>query len=326
MGAASGPDLFWQLFVLPAGSTRWSLVTPPDVPTNGALILAGAGAQTLTAGIRPALALRFSPVASTRDGGRTWASGQPVTGLADVPDALAVAPRGQMIALTSGGQASLAAAEAAAWTPLTSQRSLAAVSAAAGCGPVTLTAIAYGPSGTPMLAGDCARSGAVGIFTYADGTWHAPTLVLPASLRGHSIRVLRLTRTGARDTALLQAGSGAAAALITAWTTDDGAGWTTSAPLGLAGPDVLSASFSDSGSAALVLSGNRAETITGTGWQALPAPPAGRTVTLALPAAGGTDALTADGSTLTAWHLNPGAATWTRTQVTKVPIQYGSSG
>ena len=78
----------------------------------------------------------------------------------------------------------------------------------------------------------------------------------------------------------------------------------------------------------MVLSGHRGETLAGPGassWQALPPLPSGRTVTLALPAAGTTDVLTVDGSSLTAWRLAPGSATWDRTQTIKVPIQYGSS-
>ena len=41
MGAAAGPDEFWQLFRLPAGSSRWALATPPDIATNGAILVAG---------------------------------------------------------------------------------------------------------------------------------------------------------------------------------------------------------------------------------------------------------------------------------------------
>lgn len=58
---------------------------------------------------------------------------------------------------------------------------------------------------------------------------------------------------------------------------------------------------------------------------ALPALPASRTVTLALPAAGGIDALAADGSTLTGLAPGPDGAISSRAQVIKVPIQYGSS-
>src|ERR1700731_5445930 len=64
---ATGPDLFWQLFLLPAAGGPWSLQTPPDIATNGALVLAspsgsGPGSGTLIAGIRPSLDLSFSPV------------------------------------------------------------------------------------------------------------------------------------------------------------------------------------------------------------------------------------------------------------------------
>ena len=43
MGAVTGPNEFWQLFRLPAGSSRWALETPPDIATNGAILLAGQG-------------------------------------------------------------------------------------------------------------------------------------------------------------------------------------------------------------------------------------------------------------------------------------------
>ena len=100
MGAASGADLFWQLFVRPAGGSQWSLQTPPDIATNGAIVLAapamggdgGTGAKTLVAGVRPSLDLSFSPITRTSDLGQSWATQPPQSGLADVPDALAAAP------------------------------------------------------------------------------------------------------------------------------------------------------------------------------------------------------------------------------------------
>ena len=99
MGAPSGPNQFWQLFTLTSPGGRWSLKTPGGVATNGALVLAGPGRQTLTAGIRPSLDLGFSPVTTTRDGGGTWSSLPPDPGFADVPDALAAAAGGRLIAL-----------------------------------------------------------------------------------------------------------------------------------------------------------------------------------------------------------------------------------
>jgi hypothetical protein len=335
MGAASGPNLFWQLFTRPAGSTQWSLATPPDVPTNGALILAstdsGSGGRSLTVGVRPALELRFSPITVTTDAGRTWASGPPAASLADVPDALGSAlgsaPGGQLIALAANGQASLASPTGASWTGLTSQRALDEGAAASRCGLTALTAAAYTPAGVPLLAGNCTRPGVAGIFSYTKGAWDDVAPPMPASLGREQIRVLRLTRTDDSDTALLEAGTGPAAALLAAWTSSGGQ-WTVSPPLPLGGAGVLSTSFGGTGAAAVVLSGNRGAVLSGPGarWQALPALPSGATVTLALPAAGGTDALAAAGSMLTVWHLAAGSAQWAKTQVTKVPVQYGSSG
>jgi hypothetical protein len=149
---------------------------------------------------------------------------------------------------------------------------------------------------------------------------------MPASLGGQPVRVLRLTMTGSLDVALLEAGAGQAASVLTASSTD-GRHWTLSPPSGLAGRQVISASFGTGGSAAVILTGGRAETISGPGasWRTLPPTPPGRTVTLALPAAGIVDALAADGGTLTAWRLALDSAAWVREQVIKVPIQYGSS-
>jgi hypothetical protein len=348
MGAAAGPNLFWQLFVLRAGSSRWTLATPPDVATNGAIALGVQSGESLVAGIHPSLLLDFSPVTSTPDGGRTWAAGPPDPGLANVPDALAAAPAGgQLIALdrngsaevastgsAGGGSASTGSARtgsartgSAGWKTLASTHALAATPAGRACELTGLTAAAFGSSGAPVLAGDCTRPGVAGIFAEQGGTWHAAGPALPAALRGQQVQVLRLTRAGRRLSALLQAGTGNSASLLTASMT---AGqWTLSPALRLAGASVLSSSFGGSagGAVAVALTGRRGEfrTAPGASWQPLPQLPPGGTVTLALPASGGVDALATDGSVLTVWRLQPDPARWAKAQVTKVPIQYGSS-
>jgi hypothetical protein len=330
MGAAAGANLFWQLFLLPAGSSRWKLVTPPDVATNGAIALGVAGGQSLVAGIHPSLLLRFSPVTSTPDGGRTWSADSPDPGLANVPDALGTAPAGgELIALDNNGNAELAPVGHAAWKTLASTRVLAGTAAGRACRLAGLSAAAFEPSGSPALAGRCGQPGVAGIFSFAGGTWHAAGPPLPASLRQQKVRVIRLTRTGGRLTALLQAGTGRSASLLTAWMT--GGRWTVSASLRLTGRAVASSSFGSDGAVAVELAGGRGEVLAGPGssWQALPALPPGRTVTLALPAGGGVDALAADGGLLTAWriagpHIASGTS-WVKTQQLKVPIQYGSS-
>ena len=327
MGAPSGADQFWQLFLLPAGSSRWSLQTPPDIATNGALILAGQPGQGVIVGERPSLSLTFSAITTTRDGGRTWATLPPAAGLAGVPDALAAAPDGHLIAL-DGSQQVTVTGPAGGWATLTTGRALAATPAARGCALTGLTAAAYTPSGSPLLAGACSRPGVAGIFASAAGTWHLAGPALPASLAGRRVRVLRLSRAGGEDVALLQAGTGTSASLLAAWTGDGGQRWQLSALLGLNGADPVSASFGPGGATAVVLSANRGEILAGPGasWHALPPLPAGHIITLAMPAAGTTEALAASGSTLTIWQLPAGAAAWAKAQAIKVPIQYGSSG
>ncbi len=349
MGAASGADLFWQLFVRPAGGSRWSLQTPPDIATNGAIVLAapatggngGTGATTLVAGVRPSLDLSFSPITRTSDLGQSWATQPPQSGLANVPDALAAAPGApgaaggsgvQLIALGQDGTVSVTTGTGGSWRPLMTERALAVSPAGRECGLTGLTAVAYSPSGAPLLAGTCGRDGRVGVFGETGGTWLlagpalTPSAGVPASLGGQRVRVLRLSRAGSQDVALLEVGAAPSLSLLAAWTGDGGAHWRLSPVLRTGGTAAISASFGDEG-IGVVLAGKRAETISGPGssWRRLPALPAGRTVTLALPGTGSAEALAADAGTLMAWQLagNPGG--WVKTQTIMVPIQYGSS-
>jgi hypothetical protein len=285
------------------------------------------GTETLVAGVRPSLALGFSPITSTSDLGRSWTTSPPQAGLANVPDALAAAPgTGRLIGLGRDDAVSVAGA-GGDWGPLTTERALASAPAARGCGLSGLTAVAYTPAGTPLLAGNCGRGGHVGVFGETGGTWRLTGPALPASLSGESVRVLRLSRSGNQDVALLEAGAAPSLSLLAAWTGDGGGHWRVSAVLRAGSSAAVSASFGDGG-VGVVLAGGWAETISGPGssWRRLPALPAGRTVTLALPGAGQTEALAASAGTLTAWRLAGGPAGWVKTQTIKVPIQYGSSG
>jgi hypothetical protein len=346
-----GPNLFWQLFALPAGATRWTLTTPPDIATNGAITLAAGDGTKLVTGILPSHLLGFSPITSTANDGRSWAASAPDPGLASVPDAMAAAPDGsELITLDHNGQVDLGRPGTAARPRLTSAAVLAATTAGRACALTGLTAAAFTPAGSPLLAGQCARPGVAGIFLDAGGTWQAAGPALPASLAGERLEVIRLTRTGSGLSALLQAGAGRSATLVAAWSST-GSRWTLSPPLRLDGQAVLSSSFG-SGALAVGLTGRHGELLAGpsAAWQPLPELPPGRAVTLALPAAGDVGALAATGSVLTAWQLHaPSAArtgssattagassaaatpeaygpgSWTQIQRTTVPIQYGSS-
>ena len=205
-------------------------------------------------------------------------------------------------------------------------KALATTPAGRRCALSGLTAVAYTPAGSPLLAGTCGRAGTVGIFAQQGGTWQLAGPTLPAALNGQRVRVIRLSQAGGRDVVLLQVGAGASASLLAAWAAD-GHAWTLSPAFALSGSHPVSASFGADGSAAVVLSGGHGVTLAGPGavWRQLPPLPPGQAVVLALPAPGTTELLAAAGSMLTAWRLTGQPARWTRTQTVKVPIQYGSS-
>jgi hypothetical protein len=356
-GSAADESNFWQLFVRPAGATRWSLVTPEGVADNGGLVAAAGAEQgaSLVVGFRPSQALAFSPLATSSDTGQHWTPGLLDADLADVPDAMAVAPSGQTLALLHNGgieaAASAAAATAGQWSRLTTLSALAASAPGRGCGLVAVNAVTFGPNNVPMAAGSCVRRGVAGVFADRGGAWQAAGPVLPAGFGGDQVQVLGLARpvlanTAGGNAALLVAGT----SLLAAWS--DGGRWTVSAPVAAAGDKqgVSASGFGPGGSVWVLLGGGRAETIGGPGgsWQALPPVPAGTqvlvpagtqvlapagtqvlapagTATLA-PGSGSAayDALAVAGSRLTVWRLAAGA--WAQVQVINVPITYGSSG
>jgi hypothetical protein len=329
-GSAAQHNNFWELFVRPAGSPRWRLATPPGVADNGGLEVAGSGGGSLVTGFRPSQDLTFSPLAVSSDGGASWSPSGPVSpGLADAPDGLAAGSGGRLIALTGNGEAELGTGLGAAWTRLSSARSLAATPAGRACGLTGLTAAAFGSSGAPMLGANCDRPGIAGIFSDSGGAWHAAGPAVPAALAREDIDVLMLTSDGAAPgadlVALLRAGSGAGATLTAAWSADGGSRWTLSAPLRLGGGQLVSAATGPGGSLGIVLNAGRGAILTGPGasWRALPALPR-ETATLALGPSGQADAIAAHLGTFSDWRLT--ASGWTLAQTVNVAIPYGSSG
>ena len=344
-GSAADENNFWQLFVRPAGATRWSLVTPQGVADNGGLV-AAAGDEpgdeqgaSLVVGFRPSQGLAFSPLATSNDTGKDWTPGLLDADLADVPDAMAVAPSGQTLALLRDGgieaAASAAAATAGQWSRLTTLSALAASTPGRECGLVAVNAVTFGPNNVPMAAGSCVRRGVAGVFADRGGVWRAAGPVLPAGFGGDQVQVLGLASTAGGNAALLVAGT----SLLAAWS--DGGRWTVSAPVAAAG-GVSASGFGPGGSVWVLFGGGRAAAIGGPGgsWQALPPVPAGTQVLVPagtqvlVPAGTATrapgsgssayDALAVAGSRLTVWRLAAGA--WAQVQVINVPITYGSSG
>jgi hypothetical protein len=342
-GSAASHNNFWQLFVRPAGRSRWSLATPPGVADNGGLVAAGAS-TSLTIGFRPSQGLVYSPLATSTDTGKNWTPGLLDAGLADTPGAIAVAPSGRTLALLQDGTITAAptasAAAAGQWTPVVTRNTLAASAPGRSCGLVGVNAVSFGPSKDPMAAGSCTRPGVAGVFTDTGGTWQSAGLVLPGK---SSVQVLGLAATAGGNVALLAAGN----SVFAAWW--NGTRWTVSAPVkassvkassvtasSVTASTVGALGFGAGGSAWLMLGDGHVETIGGAGgsWQALPTVPSG-TVTLAPPSAstltpastatagGSYDALAVSGSKLTVWRLAQG--TWAKAQLITVPIVYGSS-
>jgi hypothetical protein len=322
-GSAASENNFWQLFVRPAGASRWSLVTPGGVADNGGLVaVSGAGGASLLVGFRPSQGLAFSPLAISGDTGNNWTAGLLDADLADVPDAMAVAPSGRALALLSDDSIEVAATAGAVtagqWSRLTTLSALAASAPGRSCGLVAVNAVSFGRNNSPMAAGSCVRRGVAGVFTDTGGAWQAAGPVLPAGFSGDQVQMLGLASTKEGNAALLLAGSG----LLAAWS--DGTGWTVSGPLTAAG-GVTASGFGADGSIWVLLGGGRAEAIgeAGSAWQALPPVPAGTSTLAPGTSFGGYDALAVAGSRLTIWQLGAGA--WTKAQVISVPIQYGSS-
>jgi hypothetical protein len=325
-GSAKQHNNFWELFVRPAGTATWKLVTPPGVASNGGLDTTPTGAQSVAAAFLPSQDLTFSPVSTTADSGVHWATGAPVTpGLATTPDALAAGPAGKLLALTNSGDVVSDARLGASWTRLVSEKELGASPAGRACGLSAITAVGWTPAGAAMVAGSCGKPGRAGVFALSGSSWQAIGPTLPAALTHGPVEVLAAATSGTRITAILSTGSGSQS-LLAAWSADGGSHWSLSPALHAGRGVARSVSIWSDGATGIVLSGRRGETIgwQARNWQAVPSLPAG-TGTLAAGSGTQLDALAAHGSTLTAWQLPAGAKAWSLTQTTQVPVPYGSS-
>lgn len=301
----SANPAFWQVFVRPASSATWQLVTPQGVADNGGLVAAGTGGS-LTVAVRPSQGLKFSPLATTANGGARWNSGLIDADIAATPDALA-ASGSQLLALLADGTIMASSDAGATWRTLGGPDTIAGSPAGRKCGAVGVTDVSFGiTEGQMLTAGTCGATGTT-VFAHSASGWQR--LSLPVS--GRVVRMmpgLALVASGSR--------------LYATWDTADG--WPVSPALPAAGV-VAAGSFAPDG-AWVLLPGHRAATIAGPGqpWRSLPAVPAG-TVVLAAGPGGAVDALAVSGSNLTVWRLTGAAAVWSKIQKIGVPIQNGSS-
>lgn len=330
MGHLGDPaNTFWQLLFRPVGAASWSNdVEAAATATNGGLVLASPGDRRLIVAVRPSADLTYTPLIATDNAARSWSDGLITSGLTARPAALAAGGDGQALALVGargGSHVLTSSGDLSSWRLLTTQSALGG--AGRSCALGALTAVGF-LAGQALVGGSCAASGVVGLFVQRRGAWHLTGPALPSTLASGRVEIMALGTTKGGSSALLGISDGHEGNLVVAWSAG-AARWTASPPLRLsAGEKVISFGPASearpfvllqtaSGQDALVLSEGSQ------GWRRL-APPPGGTATIAF--AGATaDALAAQGTLLTIWSLRPGLDRWSKSQVVKVPLQYGSS-
>ena len=292
-------------------------------------MLAAAG-PSLLVGVRPSVDLKFTPLISTSNGGRSWSDGLVTKGLAARPDTLATTG-GHALALVSssaGGQVLADAGGISTWRTLVTYDDLAEGAAGKSCGLGSFTSVGY-LRAQPIIGGSCVHAGVVGLFAEARHLAAGRPSTAAAVRRGRAevlglgtsqrTTVALVAVTGASGTELLAAwsGPGAVVNLVPTghWPKRRSGlvrGWPRERCLCLAarGPSAQSGwPWPRHGS---------------TSWQQLPPPPP-RTATVAFGPSAPPDALVANGTKFSAWSLKAGSKRWAEDQVMDVAIQYGSS-
>jgi len=330
---------FWQLFVRTPTDTGWVTVTPPGVADNGGLVITAGPDGGLLAGFLANQDLTFSPLSLTTDGGQRWTAVYFPQGLIAVPDALG-GTTGMTVALGRSGQGSLFETGAdlsslSSWRPAVTVAGLRRSAAGARCGVDRLTATAVAPDGDPLLGAACGHRGVVGLFDVAGGVAKAVAFPVSSTLTGATVSVLRLVPTASGVAVLLEARERTGrTVLVAGWLSPSGQPIAPSAPLEVPVGAKLLASGTTPGGGVFVLlqpaNGSAPEladvTASGTGepaWDMPPRPPRG-TLGAAF-SSGRIDAVTVHSSTLIDYAFDQSSATWVRSQVVHVPVQYGSS-
>jgi hypothetical protein len=326
MGHIDDPtNTFWEVFTLPSGGQQWAEHTPPDVADNGGLVVAPTSTGVVV-GFRGSDLLSFSPLATTTDGGRTYAPGLLSGGLANVPDALTVGPHGEAAALTAT-QVLTSAASLSGWQPLATIAAIKASPAGRACGVEQITAVATTATGT-LLGLACSVPGVVGLLQHAGSAFVSAGVTLPAADPKASVVVLRVVQDNERVAVLLGIRNGSTTSYVAAWNGTAGSpAWTMSPPLKATGALSSTSVSPDGGFAVLTKASSGALSAAhlaegGSSWTTLPSPPSG-TATLSV-SSSRIDALAVDSATFTDYRLTGGQ--WVKAQTVEVAIPYGSSG
>jgi hypothetical protein len=326
-------NTFWQLFVRPTDSSKWTLVTPRGVADNGGLVMTTGPDPDVTVGFLTSQNLSFSPVARTSDEGGSWSPGVISAALTSDPDVLASGSGDSYAVVRSGGGRILTttASDQASWRTLVSRTTLGQTADGQSCGIGPLTALTVGGSGRVLVGADCARGGVVGIFGERQGRWGLVGPHVSRSTDSTMSTVLRLVTTESGVSTLLSLDTGGLRRIVAAWSESGTGPWTQSRPLATGASDrIVSTGIGPDGGFLIETSAPngalRLFAITGPAatWRELDSPPAG-TKAVAVAAGGPVDALSVSNSRLTAWGLASSPGPWRREQTIDVPIFYGSS-
>jgi hypothetical protein len=334
MGTLSDPlNTFWQVFVRPNTTGRWTLVTPPGVADNGGLVASGSPAGgSLLVGFEPSQDLEFSPLALTANDGTSWSTGLVPGPLAAVPDALALSSGAGSLALvrSQGGEVLRSTGGPTDWSKVVSRVALASSRAGMSCGVGGITAVALNATGGPLVGTTCTSRGVVGIFGTAPGGWSlvGPRLTGPAG--SASTKVVRLVDADGVASALVALAERSTTSLVGVARINGGS-WSHSVPLIMyPGAQVLSTGV-ESGGGFVILAARPhrspvldMESGPGGGWHSLSPPPRG-TAAVAVEPGGVIAALVVDSTLFTEWRLGATAHTWSKIGSVRVPIQFGSS-
>jgi hypothetical protein len=342
MGHLDDPDnTFWELFLQPTGSTSWTLRTPPGVADNGGLAVAVPSPGPVTVGFLPSQLLRFSPLAQSTDGGRTWSTGDLTGSLVAGPDALAGGSPDPTVALVTGsGQTVLSSGNLSDWRSLVTTKALA--KSVKACGVQRITAV-VGDGNDPILGVQCSQRGRIGVLfpkaanpggaiTWASG---GPRLTGDSTGVATVVRLEAATTVGAGAAGglngLATVQSGRSSSLVAFWTPAPGSGWAQSRrlvlPTGWAVRATATGGGSGGGAITVLLdSGTRRRIVSvagpGARWTTSPVPPVGTEAVVTVGSR--LEAFVVANSTLTIWASSSGGA-WSRLQRTTVPVPYGSS-
>ena len=284
-------NTFWQLFHQGTAGSRWTLLTPPGVASNGGLVADRDGPAPELVGFEPSQWLKYSPVARTTDTGRSWIAGSLPSGFEDVPDALATEPDGtggRIDPHATAGPSSPRRGRSppgGRWPPC---RAWPVRRRRRRAGPTTLTAIAAAATG--LLGGDGVRAGPASSgctgWPGGRGRRRGSRPGGPAA----TATVIRLETSATGTATLVELRRNGSTSLVAAWQAATGGTWSSSQELRADGR--VEATASAATGAVVVTSGGDGHRVTAEttgpspttgsgapgatppGWRRLPAVPA----------------------------------------------------